>query len=78
MQRPTNIAQYMKLRIKLMIWNIRKQKTTNQNKRKKKDSKKNEDSVSNLWDNFKYSNLHIIGVPKGERKSKKLQLYLKK
>ena len=33
-----------------------------QNKKKKKDSKKNEDSINNLWDNFKHSNIHIIGV----------------
>ena len=30
----------MMLRIKSMIWNIRKQKTTNQNKKKKKEYKK--------------------------------------
>ena len=24
---------------------------------------KNEDSISSLWDNFKRSNIHIIGVP---------------
>ena len=29
---------------------------------------KNEDSVSSLWDNFKHSNIHIIGVPEGEEK----------
>ena len=52
-------------------------KTTNQNK-KKKESKKNEDSISSLWDNFKRSNVHIIGVPEEERKSKKLVIYLKK
>ena len=60
----------MKLRIKSMIWNIRKQKTnkktqTTQNK-KKKESGKNEDSISSLWDNFKRSNGHIIGLPEGE------------
>ena len=32
-------VEWIKLRIKLMIWNIRKQKTTNQNK-KKKEAKK--------------------------------------
>ena len=32
-------VEWMKLKIKSMIWNIRKQKTTNQNK-KKKGSKK--------------------------------------
>ena len=30
-----NTIEWMKLRIKSMIWNIRKQKTTNQNKKKK-------------------------------------------
>ena len=29
---------------------------------------KNEDSISSLWDNFKQSNLRIIGVPEGEQK----------
>ena len=33
-------VEWMKLRIKSMIWNIRKQKTTNQNNKKKKESKK--------------------------------------
>ena len=33
-------VEWIKLRIKLMIWNIRKQKTTNQNKKKKKEAKK--------------------------------------
>ena len=50
-----------------MNWNIRKQKkTTNQNN-KKKESKKKEGSISSLWDNFKRSNIHIIGVPQGEK-----------
>ena len=56
----------MKLRIKSLIWNIRKQKTTNQNKKKKK-SKEYKDSLSNLWDNFKLSNICIIGVPEEEK-----------
>ena len=29
---------------------------------------KNECSISSLWDNFKRSNIHIIGVPEGEEK----------
>ena len=33
-----------------------------------KESKKNWDSVRSLWDNFKHSNIHIIGVPEGEEK----------
>ena len=63
----------MELRIKSMIWNIRKQKPTTQNK-EKKESPPNEDSVSTLWDNFKRSNICIIG----RRKSKTLEIYLEK
>ena len=59
----------MKPRIKSMIWNIRKRKTTNQNKKK---IQKNEDSVSHLWGNFKQSNIHFIGVPEGEKKEQEI------
>ena len=34
------MVEWMKPRIKSMIWNIRNQKTTNQNSKKKKESKK--------------------------------------
>ena len=27
--------------------------------------KRNEDSLRDLWDNIKYTNIHIIGVPEG-------------
>ena len=33
---------------------------------------KNEDSVSCFWDNFNMSNIHIIGVPKGEEKEQEI------
>ena len=36
------------------------------------ESKKNEDGVSSLWDNFKRSNIHIIGVPEGEETEKEI------
>ena len=39
---------------------------------------KNEDGVSSLWDNCQHSNSHIVGVPEEKRKSKKLEIYLKK
>ena len=58
-----------------MIWNVRKQKTTNQNK-KKKESKRNEDSVSSIWD-FKHSNIHIIGVPEREEKEQEIGKVMK-
>ena len=47
----------MKLRIKSMIWNIRKKKTSNKYSKKKKEYKKIDDSVSILWDNFKHTNI---------------------
>ena len=43
----------MKSRNKSMTRNIRQQKITNQNNKKKKELKKNRDSISSLWDNFK-------------------------
>ena len=52
----------MKLRIRSMIWNIRKQK---QPIGKQKEYK---DKVSSLWENFKCPNIHIIGMPEGEEK----------
>ena len=42
-----------------------------QNK-KKKESKKSEDSISSLWDKFKRSNIRNIGVPEGEEKQQKI------
>ena len=32
----------------------------------------NEDSISSLWDNFKRSNICIIGVPEGEEKEQEI------
>ena len=31
---------------------------------------KNEDNLRDLWDNLKYTNVHIIRVPEGEEKEK--------
>ena len=39
---------------------------------------KNEDSISSLWDDFKKSNIALEGCQKEKRKSKKLEIYLKK
>ena len=59
----------MKLGIKSMIWNKRKQKPTNQ---EEKESRKNEDRVRSLWDNFKHTNVHITGAPEGEEKEQEI------
>ena len=34
---------------------------------------KNEDSLRNLWDNFKHSNIWIIGVPEGEEVKQEIE-----
>ena len=62
----------MKRRIKSIIWNIRKKKQPIKTTRRKKEYKKQEDSVSSLWDNFKRSNIHITGVPEGEEKEQEI------
>ena len=60
-----------------MIWNIRKQNKQTSKKPKQSEQKErriqiNEDSISSLWDNFKRSNIHIIGVPEGEKKEQEI------
>ena len=37
---------------------------------KEKRMKGNEDSLRDLWDNIKHTNIHIIGVPEGEEREK--------
>ena len=58
-----------------------KQKEAKNNQSEQQEEKriqKKEDSISSLWDNFKWSNICMIGVPEGEEKNKKLEIYLKK
>ena len=42
-------------------------------KKRKKGIKKNEDSLRDLWDNIKHTNIHIIGVPKGDEREKEAE-----
>ena len=37
---------------------------------KEKRMKRNEDSLTDLWDNIKCNNIRIIGVPEGEEREK--------
>ena len=39
---------------------------------------KNEESIISPWDNFKRSNVHVIGMPEGEEKEQGIEIYLKK
>ena len=65
----------MMLRIKSVMWNIRKQKTPNQDSKKK--NFKNKDNVRSLLDNYKPNNTRIMGVLEG-KKNEKLKTYLEK
>ena len=45
---------------------------------KEKRTKRNEDSLRDLWDNMKSTNIRIIGVPEGKREKKDLRKYKKR
>ena len=45
---------------------------------KKQEFKKNEESLRNLQDIFKRSNIQIIGVPEGEEEEQELKTCLNK
>ena len=64
-------VEWMKLRIKSMIQNVKKQKITNHNN-KKKNNPTNKDRVNRLWDNFEHASIHILGVPEGEKKEQEI------
>ena len=40
--------------------------------------KKHESNIRDLWDNIKQANLHLIGIPEGDEKERRLKIYLKK
>ena len=42
--------------------------------KKKKEEEKSKDSPRYLWNDFKQNNIHIIGVPEGEKRSRKFNL----
>ena len=62
-----------KPRLKSTVWSRRKKETFNQNRMKKQEFKKKEERLRNLWDNFKFSNFQIIGVPEGEEKDQEIE-----
>ena len=68
----------MKQRITSMIWNIRNQKTTNQNNEKKKESKKMKIVKVASKTTSRGPTFISQGYRKEKRKSKKLEIYLKK
>ena len=46
--------------------------------KKKKELKRNEDNLRDLWDNVKCPNIQIIGVPEKEDKNKGLEKILER
>ena len=46
---------------------------TSEEQNKVKRMKRTEDSLRNLWDNIKCTNVRIIGVPEGEGKKKEYE-----
>ena len=59
--------------LKSMVWTRRKKSTVNQNIMQKQEFKKNEERLRNLQDNFKCSNIQIIGVPEGEEEKQEIE-----
>ena len=49
-----------------------KETKLNQSEQEEKRNPQNEDSVCNLWDNFKCSNICIIGVAEGEEEEQEI------
>jgi len=46
---------------------------TDAEQKREKRLKTNEESLRELWDNIKFSNIHIIGVPEGEEREKETE-----
>ena len=51
-------------------WKTEEWKSLKLNRRKKKRIKRNEDSLRDLSDNIKHTNIHIKEVPEGEGRDK--------
>ena len=59
--------------IQIKIWNIRKKYTFNQNRNKKQEFKKYEDSIRRLWEISECANIRIIGMPEGEEEEQEIE-----
>ena len=55
-----------------------KEAKNNQSEQQEEKMQKKEDSISSLWDNFKTSNIHIIGVAEIEEKEQEIENLFKK
>ena len=59
------------------IWKIRKQKIPTRTAKRKKISQ-NEDSVRSLRNNFKCTNICLMGVPEGEKREQEIEKLFEK
>ena len=46
---------------------------TDAEQKREKRLKTNEESLRELWDNMKHTNIHIIGLPEGEERERRRQ-----
>ena len=51
---------------------------TDAEQKREKRLKTNEESLRELWDNVKHTNICIIGVPEGEERKKRSKKYSKR
>ena len=61
-----------KLGLKSMLWTRRKRNIQPEQNEEIR-IQKNEERLRNLWDNFKHSNIQIIGVPEGEEEEQEME-----
>ena len=64
--------------LKSMLWSTTKKQTFNCNRIKQQEFKKNEERLRNCRDNFKHSNIQIIGVAEEEEGQEIENLFEKK
>ena len=64
------MAEYLKQKKKISELENKMVETTSEKQNKVKRMKRTEDSLRDLWDNIKCSNIQIIGVPEEEEKKK--------
>ena len=57
---------------KLMNWS-RREKYFQPEQNEETRTQKNEERLRNLWDNFKYSNIQIIGVPEWKEEEQEIE-----
>ena len=58
---------------KTRLWN-----SSNQSNKKETRMEKSQESLGDLWDNMKHTNIHITGVPEKEENAKEAETLLEK